>query len=147
MQQAFVHTNFPDESPFTPLSIGTVHGICALQTNLVEKCLFIARRSTLQVFATGYTGTVSAVANVCGDVLGHVLPEILGCRAGLTASLNAPGSDRALGQTALSFVQGAAGKGLRGVQGAVARAGSVAQDAAGGEAPASAQRRDELSAI
>ena len=47
VQRAFVHTNFPDESIFTTLFVGTAHGIRALQTNLVEECLFAARRAPL----------------------------------------------------------------------------------------------------
>lgn len=143
VQRAFIHANFPDESTFTPLSIGNTHDTRALQTNLVEECLFAARRSTLRAFATGHTGTASAAANVCVDVLGRVLLEVLGRRAGLSSDLVVPGPDRALGQAALSFARGAAGKGLRGVQGAAARAGGAARD---GETTEEARRQAELGA-
>jgi len=129
MQRAFIHANFPDNSTFTPVAIGSSNntysaaGSRALQTNLVEECLFAARRSTLRAFATGHTGTASAAANVCVDVLGRVLLDVLIHRAELGASLLKPGEgllngQAGLGQAALSF----AGKGLRGVQ---ARAGGT----------------------
>ncbi|KAL7536864.1 hypothetical protein ACHAXR_007442 [Thalassiosira sp. AJA248-18] len=138
MQRAFIHANFPDDSTYTPVAVGNsytnhrnsgYHGMAAagshaLQTNLIEECLFAARRSTLRAFATGHTGTASAAANVCVDVLGRVLLEVLTRRAELGASLVKPGGEGSLleqsglGQAALSF----AGKGFRGVQGATARA-------------------------
>ena len=43
--RAFIHANFLGESTFTPLSVA--HGIRVLQTNLVEECLFAARRAPL----------------------------------------------------------------------------------------------------
>ena len=63
MQRAFVHANYPDDSTFSPVvldgSSNSLYGAGsrALQTNLVEECLFAARRSTLRAFATGHTGT------------------------------------------------------------------------------------------
>ena len=77
---------------------------------------------------------------MCVDVLSCVLLKVLGSRTGLTAGLVTPGLDRALGHAAHSFVRGAAWKDLRGVQGAAARAGGGARDAAGREAPAAACR-------
>jgi hypothetical protein len=78
MQRAFIQANFPDDTSYTPVAImdnvavsGTYYsrtggaGSRALQTNLVEECLFAARRSTLRAFATGHTGTASAAANFC----------------------------------------------------------------------------------
>ena len=137
MQRAFIHANFPDNSTFTPVVIGNANntysasGSRALQTNLVEECLFAARRSTLRAFATGHTGTASAAANVCVDVLGRVLLDVLTHRAELGASLVKPGEglldgQSGLGQAALSF----AGKGLRGVQGAAGRTGGMNDEAA-----------------
>ena len=139
MQRAFIHANFPDDSTFTPVAIGnanntySVAGSRALQTNLVEECLFAARRSTLRAFATGHTGTASAAANVCVDVLGRVLLDVLTRRAELGASLLKPGEglldgQSGLGQAAISFAKTTAGKGLRGVQGAAARAGAKVGD-------------------
>ena len=136
MQRAFIHANFPNDSTFTPVALGNANhsgyygavpaGAHALQTNLVEECLFAARRSTLRAFATGHTGTASAAANVCVDVLGRVLLEVLTRRAELGASLVKPGEglldgQSGLGQAALSFAKSTAGKGLRG---AAARAGA-----------------------
>lgn len=133
MQRAFVNANFPDDSTFSPVAIGSTSdygaGSRALQTNLVEECLYAARRSTLRAFATGHVGTASAAANVCVDILGRVLLEVLSRRAELGASLLKPGEgllpgESGLGQAALSFAKSTAGKGLRGVQGAAARAGA-----------------------
>ena len=47
VQRAFIHAKFPDKSTFTPLSVGTAHGTRAMQTNLMEQCLFAARRAPL----------------------------------------------------------------------------------------------------
>mmetsp|Transcript_25352 Transcript_25352/g.38939 ORF Transcript_25352/g.38939 Transcript_25352/m.38939 type:complete len:1017 (-) Transcript_25352:72-3122(-) len=134
MQRAFVHANYPDDSTFSPVvldgSSNSLYGAGsrALQTNLVEECLFAARRSTLRAFATGHTGTASAAANVCVDVLGRLLLDVLIRRAELGASLLKPGEglldgQSGLGQAALSFAKSKAGKGLRGVHGAGARSG------------------------
>jgi hypothetical protein len=134
MQRAFVHATYPDDSTFSPVVLGGSSsslygaGSRALQTNLVEECLFAARRSTLRAFATGHTGTASAVANVCVDVLGRLLLDVLIRRAELGASLLKPGEglldgQSGLGQAALSFAKSTAGKGLRGVHGAAARTG------------------------
>jgi hypothetical protein len=156
MQRAFVHANFPDESTFTLVAIGnpnagnTYSGIApsgsrALQTALVDECLFAARRSTLRAFATGHLGVASAAANVCVDVLGRVLLDVLTHRAKLGAKMVKPGEgllfdgQSGIGQAALSFAKSTAGKGFRGVQGAAlartggARVGDVS-DAAAAEA-------------
>eukprot|EP00980_Cylindrotheca_fusiformis_P013377 scaffold3410_cov141-Cylindrotheca_fusiformis.AAC.20 len=53
----------------------------ALQTSLVESCLYAARRGTQRAFATGHTGTASAVANFCSDCLEGILAEHLSRRA------------------------------------------------------------------
>jgi len=134
MQRAFIHANYPDDSTFSPVvldaSSNSLYGAGsrALQTNLVEECLFAARRSTLRAFATGHTGTASAAANVCVDVLGRLLLDVLIRRAELGVSLLKPGEglldgQSGLGQAALSFAKSKAGKGLRGVHGAGARTG------------------------
>lgn len=139
MQRAFVHANYPDDSTFSPVildgSSNSMYGAGsrALQTNLVEECLFAARRSTLRAFATGHTGTASAAANVCVDVLGRLLLDVLIRRAEIGASLLKPGEglldgQSGLGQAALSFAKSKAGKGLRGVHGASARSGQRVGD-------------------
>lgn len=128
MQRAFIQASYPDDSTFARVAVGSADrgaGSGALQTNLVEECLFAARRSTLRAFATGHTGTASAAANVCVDVLGRVLLEVLTRRARVGAALVKPGEgllagQAGLGQAALSL----AGKGLRGgLQGVSARTG------------------------
>jgi hypothetical protein len=53
----------------------------ALQTSLVESSLFAARRGTQRAFATGHTGTASAVANQFADCLKSVLVQYLSRRA------------------------------------------------------------------
>jgi hypothetical protein len=42
-------------------------GSQALQTALAETCLYAARRGTQRAFATGHTGTASAMTNFCVD--------------------------------------------------------------------------------
>ena len=131
MQRAFITSRFPDDSTFTTVANSASYGIGskALQTTLVEECLYAARRSTLRAFATGHTGTASAAANACVDVVGRILLEVLSNRAEIGASLLKPGEgllagQHGLGQAALSFAKSTAGKGLRGVQGAAALAGA-----------------------
>lgn len=91
----------------------------------------------MRAFATGHTGTASAAANVCVDVLGRVLLDVLIRRAELGASLLKPGEGLLAGHgsdglagSALSFAKSTAGKGFRGVQGAAARAGAKVGDGA-----------------
>ena len=50
-----------------------VVGCRALQTSLVEECFYAAQRSTIRAFATGHSGTASAAANFCADVIGRIL--------------------------------------------------------------------------
>lgn len=52
----------------------------ALQTSMVETCLYAARRSTQRAFATGHTGTASAMANFAADALGGVLMTVMSQR-------------------------------------------------------------------
>jgi hypothetical protein len=131
MQRAFISSHFPDETTFTTVVNNSSYGAGskALQTALVEECLYAARRSTLRAFATGHTGTSAAAANACVDVLGRILLEVLSHRAEIGASLLKPGEGLLAGQhgfsqAALSFAKSTAGKGLRGVQGAAALAGA-----------------------
>jgi conserved oligomeric Golgi complex subunit 4 len=85
MQRAFA---VPEDDPrqYSPLS-GIEHrnsssvGSRALQTAVVENCLYAARRGTQRAFATGHTGTASAVANFCSDCLRGVVVEFLSRRA------------------------------------------------------------------
>lgn len=131
MQRAFISSHFPDDKTFAAVATNSSYGAGskALQTTLVEECLYAARRSTLRAFATGHTGTASAAANACVDVLGRILLEVLAHRAMIGASLLKPGEglvagQHGLGQAALSFAKSTAGKGFRGVQGAAALAGA-----------------------
>jgi hypothetical protein len=163
MQRAFIHANYPDESTFTHVAIGNVNsnntysniissGSRALQTTLVDECLFAARRSTLRAFATGHTGVASAAANVCVDVLGRVLLDVLTRRAELGTSLVKPGEglldgQSGLGQVALTFAKTTAGKGFRGVQGAAARAGGGVGSKVGDETSVEAVKQRTMIGI
>lgn len=63
-------------------------GSKASQTSVVESCLYAARRATQRAFATGHTGTASAMANYCADCLRGVFVNFLTRRAeewGVTA--------------------------------------------------------------
>ena len=131
MQRAFISSHFPDDKTFAAVATNSSYGAGskALQTTLVEECLYAARRSTLRAFATGHTGTASAAANACVDVLGRILLEVLAHRAEIGSRLLKPGEglvagQHGLGQAALSFAKSTAGKGFRGVQGAAALAGA-----------------------
>jgi conserved oligomeric Golgi complex subunit 4 len=53
----------------------------AQKTSLVDTCLFAARRSAQRAFATGHSGTASAMVNFCGDTLEGVLLEVMTRRA------------------------------------------------------------------
>jgi conserved oligomeric Golgi complex subunit 4 len=99
MQRAFVASPDADARYYRPLSSlnksggGTAGGGSAsgggmggsgseaLQTALVDTCLYAARRSTQRAFATGHTGTASAMTNFCVDALSAVLLEVLRQRA------------------------------------------------------------------
>ena len=52
-----------------------------LQTSLVESCLYSSRRATQRAFATGHTGTASAVTNHVAECLRGVLVSYLTRRA------------------------------------------------------------------
>ena len=83
MQRAFVT---PDNDPryLSPLGIkghSSSHVASrAFQTSLVETCLYAARRSTQRAFATGHTGTASAMANFASDAIGGVLMTVMSQR-------------------------------------------------------------------
>lgn len=98
MQRAFVASPETDARYYRPLSslnkgtggsasagggggMGGGSGHEALQTALVDTCLYAARRSTQRAFATGHTGTASAMTNFCVDALTAVLLEVLRQRA------------------------------------------------------------------
>lgn len=82
MQRAFVA---PDTDPryCSPLGIkGHSNHVAsrAMQTSVVETCLYAARRSTQRAFATGHTGTASAMANFASDAIGGVLMTVMSQR-------------------------------------------------------------------
>jgi hypothetical protein len=88
MQRAFATLVEEDLQHYTPLGLpnnnnnnSSGSGKRALQTSIVESCLYAARRGTQRAFATGHTGTASAVANFCSDCLRGVLVEHLSRRA------------------------------------------------------------------
>mmetsp|Transcript_66722 Transcript_66722/g.98942 ORF Transcript_66722/g.98942 Transcript_66722/m.98942 type:complete len:360 (+) Transcript_66722:1798-2877(+) len=136
MQRAFMNANFPDERHYSPMAvINSVSGgggggqqnvipqhgeagCNALQTSVIEECLYAAQRSTLRAFATGHTGTASVAANYCADILGRFLLEVLNKRAEMGANLLKPGEGLldgrgGLGQAAQNLMN-TAQKGLRG---------------------------------
>eukprot|EP01083_Nonionella_stella_P274320 931038_1 len=92
-------------------------GGMALQTSVVEECLYAAQQSTLRAFATGHNGTAAAAANVCADTLGHVLLEALVQRAETGSSMLTPddgllpGAGGSLGKAAYGLMS-TAQKGL-----------------------------------
>lgn len=81
MQRAFsVHPEDPQQ--YSSLSIaGNMPVEGALQTSVVESSLFAARRGTQRAFATGHTGTASAVANQFAECLRGVLVQFMITRA------------------------------------------------------------------
>ena len=122
LQRAFFNVSLPDRSNYAQLTTLNANrprnsaGCEALQTSLVEECLYAAQQSTLRAFATGHSGTASAAVNVCSDVLGRVLLESLAHRAEAGSSLLKPGDgllsgQGGIGQAALS-VMSTAQKGL-----------------------------------
>ena len=83
MQRAF---SMPDDDPRHYSALGQKGNSPAvaeraLKTSIVETCLYAARRGTQRAFATGHSGTASAVANFCSDCLRGVLVEFLSRRA------------------------------------------------------------------
>ena len=53
----------------------------ALQSVLIETCFYAARRASLRAFATGHTGTASAMANFCSEALSSGFLDLLRQRA------------------------------------------------------------------
>jgi len=130
IQRAFQSGSYPDERTFSPITISQPNnnshhqyrssnnftGCKALQTSVVEECLYAAQRSTLRAFATGHNGTASAASNFCSDTLGRFLLEVLVHRTETAASMLKPGDGLlpghgGLGQAALA-VMSSAQKGL-----------------------------------
>jgi len=106
MQRAFLNATFPGDQNYNPIAILSgrtrgAPGFRALQTSVVEECLYAAQRSTMRAFATGHTGTASVAANYCADALGRVLLEVLSRRAELGISLLKPGEGLLVGQGGL----------------------------------------------
>eukprot|EP00934_Nitzschia_sp_Nitz4_P006199 Nitzschia sp. Nitz4//scaffold98_size77359//3539//6343//NITZ4_005533-RA/size77359-snap-gene-0.0-mRNA-1//1//CDS//3329560712//6189//frame0 len=86
MHRAFVTSRDEEEDPsqLSPLSLmssSSMVGTRAVQTSVVEACLYATRRGVQRAFATGHTGTASAMANYSADCLRGVLAEFLARRA------------------------------------------------------------------
>ena len=89
MQKAFDYTNDEDPKSYRPMSTlsssqknsGTTTaagaGVDAWQTILVETCWYAARRGTQRAFATGHTGTASAVTNFVVECFTDVCLPVL----------------------------------------------------------------------
>lgn len=79
MQRAFGISEH-DSGYCRPLSLqgrSSTVGSRAVQTEIVETCLYAAKRSVQRAFATGHTGTSSAMANFCSDNLGSILMQVM----------------------------------------------------------------------
>ena len=85
MQRAFVIPIEDDpKHHLSPLGVkanSPLVGCHAVQTTVVESCLYAARRAVQRAFATGHTGTASAMANYCSDCLRGVLVDFMARRA------------------------------------------------------------------
>lgn len=79
MQRTFMGSD-TDSKYYRPLSI-TKSGGKALQTVVVDTCLYTARRGAQRAFASGHTGTASAMTNFVIDCLSGVVLEVLSHRA------------------------------------------------------------------
>ncbi len=122
LQRALQSVSISDDRSYSPITIlapnrpPNAAGCNALQTSVIEECLYAAQRSTLRAFATGQCVTASAASNFCVDILGRVLLEVLVQRADVGTSMLKPGDgllpgQGGLGQTALA-VMSSAQKGL-----------------------------------
>ncbi len=122
LQRSFQSVSIEDDRTHSPITIlpsnqpPNAAGKSALQTSVVEECLYAAQRSTLRAFATGHSATASAASNFCVDILGRFLLEVLAHRADTGSSMLKPGDgllvgSGGLGQTALA-VMSSAQKGL-----------------------------------
>jgi hypothetical protein len=80
MQRAFYATNI---APFSPLGIKghSVVGTKALNTSLMETCLYAAHGGMQRGFVTGHMGMAAAMANFGSDCLGGVLLQVMTGRA------------------------------------------------------------------
>lgn len=85
MQRAFSSSDTTDPRSYRPISLTSDYNGSvperALQTTLIEACLFAARRASQRAFATGHTGTSSAMTNFCVECLRDVLLVVLARRA------------------------------------------------------------------
>jgi conserved oligomeric Golgi complex subunit 4 len=86
MQRAFDYTNDDDAKSYRPMSTlssssssntNATTNVDAWQTILVETCWYAARRGTQRAFATGHTGTASAVTNFVVECLTDVCLPVL----------------------------------------------------------------------
>ena len=87
MQRAFDYTNDDDPKSYRPMSTlssssssnnnNAAANVDAWQTILVETCWYAARRGTQRAFATGHTGTASAVTNFVVECLTDVCLPVL----------------------------------------------------------------------
>ena len=126
MQRAFQSASFPDERNYTPLATMSASapsgpqssGCRALQTSVVEECLYASQRSTLRAFATGHVGTARAVAKSCIDALGRVVLSVLTRRAELAIGMLKPGEGLLVGPGGFGQAAFAAVKGLSRAKGA-----------------------------
>lgn len=122
LQRSLQSVSIEDDRTHSPITILSSNrppnaaGKNALQTSVVEECLYAAQRSTLRAFATGHNATASAASNFCVDILGRFLLEVLTHRAETGTAMLKPGDgllagSGGLGQTALA-VMSSAQKGL-----------------------------------
>jgi conserved oligomeric Golgi complex subunit 4 len=82
MQRAFVQSNYEDARYYRPMStLQSAATVQALQTTLVETCLYAARRGSQRAFATGHAGTASAMTNFAVECLSDIVNEVLTRRA------------------------------------------------------------------
>lgn len=118
LQRALQSVNISDNRSYSPITILPPNrplnaaGCNALQTSVVEECLYAAQRSTLRAFATGQSATASAASNFCADILGRFLLEVLVHRADSGTLMLKPGDgllpgQSGLGQAALTMMSSA----------------------------------------
>ena len=117
---------------------GTINRNGPLKTSIVESSLYAARRGAQRAFATGHTGTASAVTNYFADCLRDVLVQYLSRRAEeLGVNPLKPGEGLLEGSAGIF---GAASLGLTGRQAHQA----VMGHAAGGSAIDDKQRQQKI---
>lgn len=82
MQRAFMQSNYDDARYYRPMwTLSSSATDEALQTTLVETCLYATRRGMQRAFATGHTGTASAMTNFAVECLTDIVLEVLTRRA------------------------------------------------------------------